>query len=335
MMFPWPQAVFAGVAGLMMFAAFVAVPLGGVLLIQVSIAPVMLAGLRGGPAGLAVAVASALAACAVVLPPAMIPVYAVVDLLPAALVGLLAHRGAPGLGRKPAPQDGVWAWYPPGRILAWSAVLSLVLLALFAASLPAAPGGAQGGPMAGGSMAEAVQGAVSEAVEAFLAEADTGTKTQVLAAIPANLPGVFLASWVARTAFCGLIALWWASRRQGTLRPLPALEDLTLPWWLVGLFLATTAVGLVGQGDLGYLAVNAAMGLSVPLVLMGLVLVHHAARQLPQPGLALVGFYLLFVLGSRAAVVALIAAGLVEVALKALRPPGSVPGGGQGKPPER
>jgi hypothetical protein len=77
------------------------------------------------------------------------------------------------------------------------------------------------------------------------------------------------------------------------------------------------------------LAANAAIMLSVPLVFLGLVLVHAAARTLPQPKMALVGFYILFVLGSSVSIIALTVAGFVEFAIKrrliASGPPG--PGG--------
>lgn len=325
MISPWPQAVLAGVAGLLMFAAFVAVPLGGMVLIQVSVAPLMLAAMRAGLPGLVIAAATALIGAALVLPVAMVPVYAVVDVVPAVLVGLLAGRGAPGLGRRPTAADGPQAWYPPGRILAWISVASLGLLALFTLSLP----GADPGMAEATSLAERVDQVVQQALDGVLDGAPTGTRTQVLATIPDHLPGMFLASWVARTAFCALIALWWAGRRSQAVataggsatRPAPDITTLSLPTWHLGVFGLLGLVGLVGPGDVGYLATNAAMGLAVPLVLMGLVLVHQAARLLPQPTLALIGFYGLFILGSRAAVAAMVVVGLVEVVLKWRRPP--------------
>ncbi|MBK1663752.1 hypothetical protein CKO38_08310 [Rhodospirillum rubrum] len=301
-----PQSALAGLAGGLLFAAFVYVPALGFLLLQISVAPLLVAGLRHGLAGILPAAGVALLVTAALMPGVVLPVYAVVDLLPAVLVSALALRVVA------APGDGSPLWYPPGRILAWVSLLGLALLALFALGIPAGQGGIEA----------VVSGAVREAVDGLLVETSPDLREQILAGVPVYLPGTFLASWISRVALCAVLAQWWVTKRGGAVRPTPVYGALDLPSWLVGAFLICAAGALVLKGDAGYMAVNAAMGLMVPLVFMGLVLVHAAARQLPHPGIGLIGFYMLFVLGSAVAIAAVAFAGLVEFAIRRRPSPG-------------
>ncbi|GEO80667.1 YybS family protein [Pararhodospirillum oryzae] len=297
-----PHAAVAGLAGILMFASFLYVPVLGVLITQASILPLLGVGLRFGLPTVLVGAGVALGGAVIALPLAMAPVLTLLDLLPAVLVTSLALRPAPGGG----DQGGPAAWYPPGRVLAWLSVASLGLLALFAVGMPPSEQGLQ----------HQVATMVQAALDTVLAAAPADTRAQVVASMPVYLPGVFLATWVVRIALCAMVAQRLLSRRKMARRPTPVYGALDLPSWSVGLFVAAGVAGVVLGGDGGYLAANALLGLSVPLMAMGLVLVHNAARALPHPGIALGAFYATMVLGSTLALAAVVAAGLVEVMIK-------------------
>ncbi|WP_041794732.1 hypothetical protein [Pararhodospirillum photometricum] len=307
-----PYAALAGLAGVLMFAAFLYVPVLGALIMQASVLPLLVVGLRFGAASALAAAIVATGAALVFLPWAMVPVQVLLDGVPAVLVCALALRSAPGLGRGALPAEGAAAWYPAGHVLAWLSAAALGLLALFALGVPTGEA----------SLEAVVAGAVHDALTSVLAEAPVEARAQVLAAMPAYLPGVFLATWVTRITLCAMLAQALLARRKVASRPTPVYSALDLPSWQVGLFLAALAGGVGLGGDAGYLAANAAFGLAMPLVAMGLVLVHQAARLLPHPGVALGAFYGLMVLGSTAALAAVAGLGVVEVMIKRRGPQG-------------
>jgi hypothetical protein len=326
------QAILAGLASAMMFASVLYLPVLGLVLMQASVVPIMAMGLRFGVTGAIVSGLSAAATTLALLHPAMLPTYASLQLLPALVVSLLAARAAPGLGRKPEPTDGAEAWYPPGHILAWLSASGVPFLALFAMGLPAYASAIlppDSPLLQDASLRDLVTGIMGAMIREFSEAADPLVQDQLLASIPANVPGTFLAYWLTLVAAGGVFAQWWVGKRKQARRPAPDYRALDLPGWQPGLFLALGLAGVLLPGDVGYLAANAAIMLSVPLVFLGLVLVHAAARTLPQPKMALVGFYILFVLGSSVSIIALTVAGFVEFAIKrrliASGPPG--PGG--------
>ncbi|MCF8489520.1 MAG: hypothetical protein K9H18_10160 [Rhodospirillum sp.] len=313
------QAILAGLASAMLFSSVLYVPVLGLLLMQASVIPIMVSGLRFGIPGALVAGLSAGAATLVILPTAMLPTYVCLQLLPALVVALLATRPVHGLGRAPTQRDGFEAWYPPGHILAWLSASGLPFLILFALGLPAYATAIlppdsplhQEAPLR-----DLVNEIMAAMISEFSADTDPAVRAELLKSIPANVPGTFLAYWLTLVAVGGVVAQWWVSRRGVARRPTPNYLALDLPGWQPGLFLALGLAGVTLPGDVGYLAANAAIMLSVPLVFLGLVLVHEAARTLPQPKMALVGFYILFILGSSVSIIALTVAGFVEFAVK-------------------
>ncbi|WP_413205594.1 hypothetical protein [Rhodospirillum sp. A1_3_36] len=313
------QAILAGLASAMLFASVLYVPVLGLMLMQASVIPIMVSGLRFGAVGALVAGLAAGAATLIVLPSAMLPTYACLQLLPALVVALLAMRPVPGLGRPLTPQDGPDAWYPPGHILAWLSASGVPFLILFALGLPAYAAAilpSDSGLHEDGALRDLVTEVMAAMISEFSASADPTVQAELLKSIPANVPGTFLAYWLTLVAVGGVVAQWWAARRGVARRPTPNYRTLALPGWQPVLFLVLGVAGVVLPGDVGYLAANAAIMLSVPLVFLGLVLVHAAARTLPQPKMALVGFYILFILGSSVSLIALTVAGFVEFAIK-------------------
>ena len=75
------------------------------------------------------------------------------------------------------------------------------------------------------------------------------------------------------------------------MRPSPRLKAMELPQWLLPAFAVTSALAWLTSGDLGILATTAAMILTMPVLLLGLAVVHALAGRLAMPGLALGLFY--------------------------------------------
>ncbi len=310
-----PQAVFLGLVGALMFVALMFIPVLGSMIQVLSAAPLMVAGLRWGLLGTIVAGGAGIVAVTLVAPASLLSVSLFgLDVLPALVVAALALRPAPGRPAPPAPGDGPEAWFPPGHILA---VLAGFGALLAAAGLLALPSGEE-------SIRDTMTALVGTVMDVLLAEAPPELKAQVMEQLPAYLPGTFMAFWVVRASLCAVLAQWWVARRPGGRRPTPNYRQLTLPVWAVGAFVAIGAAGVILPGDGGYVAMNGAFALAMPLVFMGLVLVHAAARSLPHPGVALVGFYGLFVLGSTTAVIAVAGLGIAEFFIRRRTPQGSV-----------
>jgi hypothetical protein len=176
--------------------------------------------------------------------------------------------------------DGVLVWYPSGLLAVW--LTALALLGLAAALLLL--GGPQG-------LQSALEGVVAEALDR-LAERPLANRDQIAEALALVIPGIVAASWMIMTIGNGVLAQGLLARFKANWRPSPDLAGLALPLWVpvaLGLAAAATAFG----GPFGFVGINAMIALSVPLCLAGLAVLHVAVRRLPNPAMALIGFYTL------------------------------------------
>ena len=141
-------------------------------------------------------------------------------------------------------------------------------------------------------------------MHAYLAEATStileGQPVEIQQKIIANLvlilPGTVALSWLVMLVVNGVLGQGLVSRFKRNLRPSPDFAMLELPNWLSIL----GAVLLIGAtllpGSLGYLAKNAAFIMALPFFLVGLSVIHVAARRLSAGMLLLVLFYILMML---------------------------------------
>ncbi|MBB4285807.1 DUF2232 domain-containing protein [Roseospira goensis] len=305
-------ALAAGIAGALLYAAMLALgPVAGAIPWFLSPVPLLLAGFTLGRAGGFVACGvGALAFGLVSLSGGAGTLYLLSDALPAALVVAWALRPAPGL-TNPAPARSR-AWMPAGTILARLALLpplGMVVLALLA---PSHADGLQG--LLREQIGAGLDRMLAEAGSGAMPALDGATRGAVLDSAVQFLPGGMAMSWLFRIVVAAVLAQALAQRLGRAVRPSPAYGALELPAWYGAVFAAVVLASVVLAGDAGYVAWSAALGLSLPFLLLGFKLVHQVARRTPQPTLVLVVFYIVFLSVSAVAIVAMVLAGLVEYA---------------------
>jgi hypothetical protein len=198
----------------------------------------------------------------------------------------------------------VLEWYPPGRIVAWTAVIAGVLAGVLVLFL----GYDQE------SYRESIREILSNsALKEFdrdgtlLTEANIANLSSVLARA---LPAAFAIVWLTITLF----NLWMAgiivAASGRALRPWPNLHGLELPNALVLLFAIALAASFL-PGLPGLLATGLAGALLFAYVLQGLAVIHVYSQGMPLRGLMLATVYLgILLLGWVAIIVAIV--GLAE-----------------------
>lgn len=246
--------------------------------------------------------------------------YVVSDVLPALVVGALGLRPAPRLAR-PDPTRPMH-WYPPGHILAWLALIPPAIMVGAALLAPDHVDGLRGLLREG--IADALAGLRAEgdgagAGAGGLALLDASTREVVVRNAADVLPGGLALSWLFRAAVTAVLAQVVLRRMGRAVRPREDGSALDLPTWYGGVFAGTILLALLVGGDVGYVAGSAAVGLSLPFMLLGFRLVHAVARRTPYPMAVLVVFYVVFLSVSALAIVAMVLAGLVEFATAARR----------------
>lgn len=290
-------AVAAGVLSAVMLVSAAVVPVAGFLVGQVSPVPLMIVALTMGPVPALVAGLSGLVALLVGGPLPLALAFAVSDLVPTALVALLALRHRPS-----SPEAGKMEWYPPGRLLgALAATGAVVLLglALFAEA-------------AGNGLQAQLRDGLNSVLSAMAPQATEAERSAVVDTWLPVLPGGVLASWLFRAALSAVIAQWAATRMGRALRPTPRYAEMTLPDWFLPLPAGAVVAGWLLPGDAGWLAGNAALVLAVPYLAQGLTVIHAAVRLTRNPRAWLTAFYVLFLFASGLAVIAMIGLGLVD-----------------------
>jgi len=292
------HVVVAGLVGAVMFVSAVFLPLVGVFTGHVSLVPLIVVGLLKGPGASLAAGLAGVAALSLTGNLGIALAYGLADVLPSITVVALALRRVP-VGPPGAP-TGV-AWTGPGRILGWLTGLGLGILVLAALVLGA-----------GGGFEASVNAMVGQMLDALLTGAPAEARDNAMQAWGPVLPGMVAAGWLMRAVLSAMLALWLVERRGRSARPTPAYAALDLPDGLVVVLAGLLAVGWLVSGDIGYTARNGALLTAVPFVLRGLAAVHLAARQTRYAKGLLAAFYVVFVLASGLAILAVAGLGLVD-----------------------
>lgn len=292
------SAIIAGLIGAVMFVSAVYLPLAGVVTGHISLVPLIAIGLISGPAfGLAAGLAGA-AALALTGNAGIALGYGLADVVPSVTVTALALRRRL-IGPPEAPQGVVW--YPIGGILGWLTGIGLVLLS-FAALMLAAGDGFQA----------TVDRMIGQVLDVLAVGGPQDMRDAVAQSWGPVLPGLAAVGWLLRVVLSAMLALWLVSRRGLSPRPVPAYAGLDLPHGLVVVLAGLLAIGWLVPGDIGYTARNGALLAAVPFLLRGLATVHLAARQTRHARSLLTAFYVVFVLASGLAVLAVAGLGLVD-----------------------
>jgi hypothetical protein len=272
----------AGVASALLFASFASGVLLAILLFYLSPLPIMIAALGWSHwAGLAgTAVASA--ALALVFQDYFFLTYLIGIGLPAWWLGYLAL-----LARPVAGTNDRFEWYPPGRLVLWSAIIgTLVIIAaiphfgLDLASFEAA-------------LKKAFESALSVQTDVTSDAQDPSGQTDLESAIDI---WVFLAPSVAAAVSSAmlLLNLWlagWSVKVSGRLRrPWPNIPAMTFPAFapvLIGVAVACSFLP-----DLpGLIARILVATLLVAYALLGFAVLHTISRDLKGRTLLLAGTY--------------------------------------------
>jgi hypothetical protein len=295
----------SGLISAALFAsAATATALAGVLFYLAPL-PVCLAGLGWG--GMA-ALISALTGTVIVgaaLGPGTAAIFGVSIAAPCALLTHLALLSRSAVASQDQASGArALEWYPPGRLVAWAALMAGVLAGLLVLLL----GYDQE------SYRESIREILSHsALKEFDRDGTLLTEENIAklsAALVRALPAAFAIVWLTITLFnlwmAGLIVR--ASGRE--LRPWPDLHGLELPNALVLVFAAALAASFL-PGLPGLLATGLAGALLLAFVLQGLAVIHVYSQGMPMRGLLLATVYLaILLLGWVAIVVAIM--GLAE-----------------------
>ena len=278
--------------------------------------PLCLAGLGWGRAAVLLAALTGIVVVAVSLGPGAAMAFALTIAVP---IAILTHLLL--LSRPLATPQGTETleWYPPGRIVAWAALMAGILAGLLVLLL--------------GYDQESYRQSVREFLDPdTLRQIDPEGKVftpdtidNLTAVLAKALPASFAIIWLTITLFSLWIAGFIVDASGRALRPWPKLHDLELP----NVFVVVFAVAILlsfAPGLIGLLATGFAGAMLFAYVLQGLAVIHVYSRGVPFRGLLLTVVYLgILLLGWVAILVAILGLGEPLFGLRARSATGATP----------
>lgn len=325
----------AGIVAAVLFASLATNTALAVLLFYVTPLPLFLARLGWGRLAGQIAFLTAIVLISFIIGLRTAVLYGLAVGLPAMLLSHLAL-----LSRAMVPQDpegrslpgmpAVTEWYPPGHIIAWTAVLSAGLVAL---GLFLLTGTAE---VYNDAVRKAFQEIILPQLQSAGVTLDTARSENLITMISrVLLPAASAIAWM----FIMLANLWLAGKAasiSGLLpRPWPAIGNLEYPPLMTVGFVASAGLALL-PGLPGILAMSFVGGFAFAYLLLGLVVLHQVIADSALKPLLLIGIYLAIVIVNWAALaVALVglAEPVLELRQRALRR--SAPPKGGGKTPSK
>jgi hypothetical protein len=312
----------AGLVSAILFVSAAASTLLALLMVYVTPLPLMIAGLGWGIKASLTGLGVGMLVAAAAFDVNVAITYALMLAGPAALIVYLA------LLSRPDPQaPGGVAWYPPGRLIAWTAVMAGAIGGGSAVAIAFGHGGYDEGVRA--FFNETILPALRESTGEPPGEEQIAQTVQFMSTVlPGGVAAVWLAIMLANTWLGGKIAQ--VSSRL--IRPLPRLADMEYPRFLpIGFLLALAAVAFFA-GLTSAMASAFTGAFMLAYLIMGLVVVHVITRGSNFQILILVLLYVgILVVGWLAVIVALLGVG--EPLLK-LRARATQSGGPPNKPRE-
>ena len=323
---PTPIIIGAGsglVSAALFASAATATALAGVLFYLAPL-PICLAGLGWGTMAAFVSALVGTLVIALSLGPPTAAIFALSIALPVALLTYLALLSRSD-GKPPNGGATTLEWYPPGRLVAWAALIAGFLAGILVLIL--------------GYDQDSYRESIRQMLEhSALKELDKdGTLfteeniANLSTLIARALPAAFAIVWIT----IALFNLWLAGRivdaSGRALRPWPDLHALELPNFLVLLFAGALALSFI-PGLPGLLATGLAGALLFAYVLQGLAVIHVYSKGMTARGLLLTTVYLgILLLGWVAILVAIL--GLAEPMLGIRQRPGPSGQPPSGQPP--
>ena len=267
---------------------------GALFFVHLAPLPLFLVGLSNGATAAMVAGVTGLLVTGVVGGVIGAGLYAVIHALPAWLV---THQS---LMHRPAP-DGTTRWRPAGFAVSWLAALGAFV---FLAAAVASAG-------EGGGIISTVATYLEAVFTVLMPSLPEGSRGELVGMLVPVFPGFTGMLWLLVIVANGALAQMVLVRMGKNLRPGPILADLQLPDWLSWALVGSAALVLVGGDELAFVGRNLAIILAVPFFLLGLAVVHWAARRTRAPGLLLMVFYFVLIFSGWASLV-VAGIGLIE-----------------------
>ncbi len=309
----------AGLVSALLFVSAAASAVAAVFLVYITPLPLMIAGLGWGIRASVIGLGVGMLTAAVLFSVNVSITYALMLAGPAALLVYLALLSRPD----PQAPDGL-AWYPPGRLIAWAALMAGAVGGGSAVVLAAGTGDYETGvrQLFNETLLPALQQGEQELTEEQI--------TQTVRLMGGILPGAVAAVWL----LIMLINMWLggkiASVSGRLIRPWPTLSDIEFPRFLPIAFLLALLGTTIFAGLTAAMASAFTGAILLAYLVMGLVVVHVITRGSTFQPLILVLLYVGIVLvGWLGLLVALL--GIAEPLLR-LRQRVQQGGGGSGPP---
>ncbi len=309
----------AGLVSALLFVSAASSAVAAVLLVYITPLPLMIAGLGWGIRASAIGLGVGMLAAAALFSINVSLTYALMLAAPAALLVYLALLSRPD----PQSPQGV-AWYPPGRLVAWAALMGGAIGGGSAVVLAASTGDYETGirQLFDQTLLPALQQGEQELTEEQI--------VQSVGFLGGVVPGAVAAVWL----LIMLINVWLggkiASVSGQLIRPWPTLSDMEYPRFLPMAFLLALIGTTVFAGLTAAIASSFVGAILLAYLILGLTVVHVITRGSTFQPLILVLLYVGIVLvGWLALLVALL--GVAEPLLR-LRQRVQQQRGGSGPP---
>lgn len=275
----WMTIATGGVISALLYALVTRGSLGGILLAYFCQLPLFVIGLSLGTT--ASVIAGAVAATGVIAVSGVLGAFVFI-LVNAAPVVFLVWQG---LLTRP-DENGNTEWYPPGLLAVGATLYGLGLLVVAWLWLSVSTGGIE----------ESVRAYLGEVTSTILQGQPAEMQQALIDNVALILPGTVALSWLVMLVINGVLGQGLVARFERNLRPSPDFAMLELPNWLTVLGVALVIGAILLPGTLGYFTKSAAFILALPFFLVGLSVIHVAARRISAGTLLLVLFYLLMLL---------------------------------------
>lgn len=298
----------AGAAAALLFASVASGSIISVLLFYLAPLPIMLAALGWSHwAGLVAAVVASLSLGAV-FGMYFFTAFIIGIALPAWWLGYLALLARPGTNGSAEAME----WFPPGRLLAWSAIIGTTVVTIAVLSLGFDEETFHAGLRRG--ILRVIQFGSESGTNTA---AGTSEYNQILEVLLLALP----AAAAVVTTITNAVNFWLAARIvavSGRLqRPMPELAAMTLPGF-VPMLMAAAVAGTFIPGMVGVLSSMLAASLSMAYAVLGFAVLHAVTRGLDARMFILIAAYAaVFMFGWP--VLAMTLLGLAETALNIRR----------------
>jgi len=309
----------AGLVSALLFVSAASSALAAVFLVYITPMPLMIAGLGWGVRASMIGLGVGTLAAAALFSANVALVYGLMLAAPAAVLVYLALLSRPD----PQQPQGL-AWYPPGRLIAWAALMAGAVGSGSAVALAAGVGDYQSGvrQLFDETLLPALQQGEQDLTEEQI--------TQSVSFLGGVLPGAVAAVWL----LIMLLNIWLggkiASISGRLIRPWPRVSAIEYPRFLSLTFLLALAGTALFAGLTEAMASAFTGGILLAYLIMGLAVLHVITRGSTfQPVILILLYVGIVLVGWLALLVAIL--GLAEPLLR-LRERVSRNQGGSGPP---